>query len=77
MVIFRGDFGLFYQLIRNNAKLLPYTDIIDTFVFRSLMSTSDIGMTAAAGFYQSIVCFFTITIANYLVKRVEPDYALY
>lgn len=75
--IFRGDFGLFYQLIGNNAKLLPVTDIIDTFVFRALLSSSDIGMSAAAGFYQSIVCFITITIANYLVKKVDPDYALY
>jgi len=75
--IFRGDFGLFYQLIGNNAKLLPITDIIDTFVFRALMSSSDIGMSAAAGFFQSVVCFATISIANYLVKRVQPDYALY
>ena len=75
--IFRGDFGLFYQLIGNNSRLLPTTDIIDTFVFRALMSTSDMGMASAAGLYQSIVCFLTILFSNYLVKKVEPDYALY
>lgn len=75
--IFRGDFGLFYQLIGNNNILLPKTDIIDTFVFRSLLSTSDMGMASAAGLYQSIVCFVTILFANYCVKKVDPDYALY
>jgi len=75
--IFRGDFGLFYQTVKSNARILPYTDIIDTFVFRSLMSTGDIGMSAAAGFYQSVLCFATICFANFTVKRVQPDYALF
>jgi putative aldouronate transport system permease protein len=75
--VFRGDFGLFYQLVGNNQRLIPTTDIIDTFVFRALMSTSDIGMASASGLYQSVVCFLTIVLCNYYVKRVNPDYALY
>ncbi|MBW7453285.1 ABC transporter permease [Paenibacillus sepulcri] len=75
--IFRGDFGLFYQLIGNNGNLYQQTDIIDTFVFRALLNSSDIGMAAAAGFYQSIMCFFTILLINYLVKRMNKDYALF
>jgi putative aldouronate transport system permease protein len=75
--IFRGDFGLFYQLVKANPILLPTTDIIDTYVFRALMSTSDIGMAAAAGFYQSVVCFITIVVFNYMIKKIQPDYALY
>lgn len=75
--IFRGDFGLFYQLIKYNQILLPSTDIIDTFVFRALMSSSDIGMASAAGLYQSVVCFLTIVFFNYCVKKAEPEYALY
>ena len=75
--IFRGDFGLFYQLVGNNGNLLPVTDIIDTFVFRALMSTSDIGMSAAAGVYQSVLCLITILIANKAVKTLQPDYSLF
>lgn len=75
--IFRGDFGLFYQLVKGNQKLLPTTDIIDTYVFRALMSTADIGMAAATGFYQSVVCFATVLIFNYIIKKIQPDYALY
>lgn len=75
--VFRGDFGLFYQTVKTNANILPYTDVLDTYVFRSLMTTGDIGMSAAAGLYQSILCFVTICAANFLVKKVQPDYALF
>ncbi|MFD2117830.1 ABC transporter permease [Paenibacillus yanchengensis] len=75
--IFRGDFGLFYQLIGNNGALLAQTDIIDTFVFRSLLHSSEVGMAAAAGLYQSVMCFITIMLVNYIVKRVKSDYALF
>ncbi len=75
--IFRGDFGLFYQLIGNNAVLLKTTDILDTFIYRSLMMTNDYGQSAAAGLYQSVLCFVTILIVNKIVKIIEPDYTLF
>ena len=75
--IFRGDFGLFYQTVKSSAILQPVTDVIDTYVFRLLIDTGDIGVSAAAGLYQSILCFVTITICNKLVKKADPDYALY
>lgn len=75
--IFRGDFGMFYQIVGNNQLLLESSDIIDTFVYRSMMSSSNMGMTAAAGFYQSILCFITINIVNFTVKKIDPDYSLY
>ena len=34
-------------------------------------------MTAAAGLYQSILCFVCIMIANRVVKKVDPDYTLF
>ena len=75
--VFRGDFGLFYQLVKNNQKLLEYSDVIDTFVYRTMITTSDFGMSAAAGFYQSVLCFVTICIANGIVKKTNPDYTLF
>lgn len=75
--IFRGDFGLFYQTVKSSALLQPVTDVIDTYVFRLLINNSDIGVSAAAGLYQSVLCFITITICNKLVKKIDPDYALY
>lgn len=75
--VFRGDFGLFYQTVKSNAIILPYTDILDTYVYRSLMNTGDVGMSAASGLYQSVLCFITICLANFTVKKVQPDYALF
>ena len=75
--IFRGDFGMFYQLVGSNQLLLQSSDVIDTYVYRSLITTPNIGMSAAAGFYQSVLCFATICTANYIVKKVDPDYTLF
>ncbi len=75
--IFRGNFDLFYQLIGSNGALYETTDVIDTFVFRSLLESSDIGMASASGFYQSVLCFVIIIVVNTVVKRINSDYALF
>ncbi|MDR1914309.1 MAG: ABC transporter permease subunit [Clostridiales bacterium] len=75
--IFRGDFGLFYQLIGNNALLLEKADILDLFIYRALASTSDLGMASAAGLYQSVLCFITIMTVNGIIRKVQPDYSLF
>ncbi len=75
--IFRGDFGMFYQLVGSNQLLLKSSDILDTYIYRLLLTTPDVGMTAAAGLYQSILCFVTIVTANWIVKKIAPDYTLF
>ena len=75
--IFRGDFGMFYQLVGSNQLLLQSSDVIDTYVYRSLITTPNIGMSTAAGLFQSVLCFATICTANYIVKRIDPDYTLF
>lgn len=75
--IFRGDFGLFYQLVGSNAKVLEVADVIDLFVYRSLLTSGDVGMSAAAGLYQSVMCFITVVTCNWLVKKVDPEYTLF
>lgn len=75
--ILRGDFEMFYQIIGNNGQLFDKTDVIDTYVFRSLLQSSNMGMSAAAAFYQSLLCFIIIVIVNAVVKRIDEDYALF
>ena len=75
--VFRGDFGMFYQLVKSNQMLLESSDIIDTFVYRSLITSSNIGLSAAAGFYQSVLCFVTIVTFNAIIKKIDPDYTLF
>ncbi|MEC0230516.1 ABC transporter permease [Paenibacillus alba] len=75
--VFRGDFGLFYQLVGNNGLLYQTTDVIDTYVYRSLLVNNEIGMSSAIGFYQSILCFVTIMATNFLVRKSDKDNALF
>ncbi|MBP3966566.1 sugar ABC transporter permease [Paenibacillus sp. BC26] len=75
--ILRGDFQMFYQIVGNNGQLFDATDVIDTFVFRSLITSGDIAMPAAATFYQSVLCFVTIMVVNGIIRKTKPDNALF
>ncbi len=75
--IFRGDFQMFYQIIGNNGPLFNATDVIDTFTFRSLIQSGEVGMSAASCLYQSVFCFITIMISNFIVKKYDKDYSLF
>lgn len=75
--IFRGDFGLFYSVTKDNGRLYPVSDVIDTYIYRSLTTMSNAGMTAAAGFYQSVVGFFTLIFANWVVTKIDADSAMF
>lgn len=75
--IFRADFGLFYNVTRDVGALYSTTDVIDTYVFRSLMSQGNIGMSSAVGLFQSIVCFATLMLTNTIVRRVSPENSLF
>ena len=76
-MVFRSDFGLFYQIPRNSGVLYPVTRTIDVYVYQALMKNSDFGMSSAASVYQSIVGFILIIMANKLIKRKNPDSAIF
>ena len=75
--ILRGDLEMFYQIVGNNGQLFNATDVIDTYVFRSLTTSANLGMTAAATFYQSILCFIIIMVVSAIVKKIDKDMALF
>ncbi len=75
--IFRSDFGLFYQVPMNSGALLEATNTIDTYVYRGLMQTNNIGMSSAAGVYQSIVGCILVLTANLIVRRIDSDSSLF
>ncbi len=75
--IFRSDFGLFYQVPMNSGSLLEATNTIDTYVYRGLMQTNNIGMSSAAGVYQSVVGFILVITANLIVRKIDRDSSLF
>lgn len=77
--IFSSDFGLFYQVTRDSGMLYSVTDVIDTYIFRAIMSpkNSNVGMGAAIGLFQSMVGFILVVVTNTIVNKVNSEAALY
>ena len=73
--IFYSDFGMFYFLTRDSGALYATTDVIDTYVYRALRVTGDIGMASAAGLYQSAVGFVLVLGSNLIVRRINKESA--
>lgn len=75
--IFRSDFGLFYQVPQNSGPLISVTQTIDTYVYRGLMQNNNIGMSSAAGLYQSVVGFVLVFTANWVVRKIDNESSLF
>lgn len=75
--IFASDFGLFFQVPQNSGALFSVTQTIDTYVYRALIASGGIGRSAAAGFFQSVVGFTLVMVANALVRRISRDNAMF
>lgn len=75
--IFYAEFGLFYYVPMDSGALYSVTNVIDTYVYRGLMTGGDIGMSAAAGLYQSVIGFILVALSNWIVRRLDPESALY
>lgn len=75
--IFYSDFGLFYQVPMNQGALIDVTNTIDTYVYRGLVQSNNIGMSAAAGLYQAFVGFVLVVAANLIVRKIDKDSALF
>ncbi|WP_310601915.1 ABC transporter permease [Anaerosporobacter sp.] len=75
--ILRGSFDLFYNLIGTNSVLYHSTDVIDTYVYRSLVGSFNFSSSAAVGLYQSVFGLILVLAINWIVRKIEPDSALF
>lgn len=75
--IFNADFGLFFQVPMDTGALYSTTQVIDTYVYRGLMNLGEIGMSSAAGVYQSVVGLILILISNYIVRKIDNENSLF
>ena len=75
--IFRADFGLFYSVTLDSGRIYAVTDVIDTYIYRGLSKLANVGMSTAAGFYQSVVGLIMVLIANKVVTKIDPDSAMF
>ena len=75
--IFNADFGLFWNVPMQNGALFSVTQVVDTYIYRVLMNTGNIGQSTAAGLLQNIVGFICILGANAVVKKIDSDSTLF
>ena len=75
--IFRSDFGMFYQLTRDVGELYVTTDVIDTYIFRTMRVVGNMSMGTAVGLLQSFVGFCLVLFTNWASKKFDEDYGLF
>lgn len=75
--IMYGDFGMIYALVGDNGTLYKTTDIIDTYIFRSMRQIGDMSQSTAIGLFQSGIGFIMVYGSNWLARKFYPDGALY
>jgi len=75
--ILRGDFGLFFLVTKDTGRIQSVTNVIDTYIYRGLLRMSDLGISAAAGFYQSTVGLVMVFLTNWVVTKIDPDCAMF
>ncbi len=74
--IFYSDFGQFYLVPRDSGSLYSVVDVIDTYIYRALRVTGDVGVSSAVGVYQSVVGFILVMVTNFIVRKIDADSAI-
>lgn len=75
--IMNSGIGWFYTVPRDSGVLYPVTQTLDTYIYRGLMNSSNIGMSTAAGLYQSLVGMVLILVVNKIVRKLDSDASLF
>lgn len=75
--IMRADFGLFFYVPNNYGSLYEVTDVIDTYIYRALKQAGDIPGSSASSFFQSVCGLVTVVVANGIVRKIDPENAMF
>lgn len=76
--IFMSDWGMFWNVPLSSGPLMEVSSTIDVYVYRALtVNNTGLSMSAAAGFYQSVVGFVLVLSTNLIVRKVDKGYALF
>ncbi len=75
--IFRADFGLFYQLTRDIGMLYETTDVMDTYIYRTMRVVGDMSASSAMGLLQSVVGLVLVVITNHITKKIDDSLSLF
>jgi len=75
--ILNGDFDMFWNLPNGSGAVRNAYMTLDVYVYSAIRSASNFGLPAAASFFQSLVGFTLVLTTNGIVRKVEPDMAMF
>ncbi len=76
--IMSSNTGLFYQVTKNTGLLYETTQTIDAYVLNALVgNTTSFGILAAITLFQTAIGSTLTIVVNLIVRKVEPDNALF
>ncbi len=75
--IFSSDFGLFYQLTRDSGSLYATTDVIDTYLYRTMRVMGNMKLSSAVGFLKAVVSFGLVYLTNAVVRKIDDEASLF
>ena len=73
----KGNLGMMIGLTNLNPLLLPVTDVIDVYVYRSGVRNGDMAFASAISLYQSIIGFILVVISNKLAGWYDKESTLF
>ena len=75
--IIRMDFSMNYFIIGGNTPLYPTVDVLESYMYRALLSVSKYGNVIAMGLFQGVVGLVLSIVANYIIKRFDKDASIF
>lgn len=75
--VFYGDFGMIYAIVGDNGVLYDATDVIDTFVFRTMRTIGSPSQAMAISLFQACMGFICVWGTNYIAKKKFSEGALF
>lgn len=75
--IFFANFDFIWNVTRDTGMLLQTTNVIDTYIYRSMAAIGNFNLAAAAGFFQAIAGFILVLVANWVVRKIDNEQALF
>jgi len=75
--LLNSNTGLHYNVTMNSGAILSTTDVLGTYVTRGLLDTTNWGATSAISFVVSVFGCVMVLITNAIVRKYEPDSAMF
>ena len=75
--VMHADLSLYYNVPLNQGALYEATDVLDTYVLRSLKVLGEIGMSSAAALYQAVVGFILVIVSNTIASKIDPESGMF